>query len=195
MAITEVSICNSALGKLGSERISSLSEDSKIARACNERFSHVRDIVLYEHPWNFALVRVALSRRVDTPAFGFTYHFDLPSDCLRIIDTDLGKVPYTIEGRRLLTDASEVNALYIKRVTSAYMFTPSFAEAVALRLGADIAYLITQETAREQSLLAQYAEHLRSCRSFDAQEGTPEELLADEYTDAHIFGELWNGQI
>ena len=40
-----VDICNSALNQIGASNIISLTEDSKAARICNQRFEFVRDSV------------------------------------------------------------------------------------------------------------------------------------------------------
>ena len=47
-----VDICNGALNQLGATTILSLTEDSKNARLCNQRFTQVRDAVFRSHPWN-----------------------------------------------------------------------------------------------------------------------------------------------
>lgn len=47
-----VDICNSALNMLGGNTIISLTETSKNARLCNQRYELVRDAVFREHPWN-----------------------------------------------------------------------------------------------------------------------------------------------
>ena len=50
-----VQICNSALNQLGASSITALTENSKNARICNERYETVRDAVYRSHPWNCLL--------------------------------------------------------------------------------------------------------------------------------------------
>ena len=45
-----VQICNSALNQLGAASITSLTDNSKNARLCNERYATVRDAVFRSHP-------------------------------------------------------------------------------------------------------------------------------------------------
>ena len=45
-----VDICNSALNQIGASNIISLTEDSKAARLCNQRYTFVRDSVFRAHP-------------------------------------------------------------------------------------------------------------------------------------------------
>ena len=54
-----VEICNGALNQLGATTILSLTEDSKNARLCNQRFTQVRDSVFRSHPWNLSLIHIS----------------------------------------------------------------------------------------------------------------------------------------
>ena len=49
---SDVDICNSALNIIGDSNIIALTEDSRAARVCNQRFEFVRDSVFRAHPWN-----------------------------------------------------------------------------------------------------------------------------------------------
>ena len=42
---SDVDICNSALNMVGASNIISLTEDSRAARLCNQRFEFIRDSV------------------------------------------------------------------------------------------------------------------------------------------------------
>jgi len=80
-----VDICNGALNQLGATTILSLTEDSKNARLCNSRFTQVRDAVFRSHPWNCLQKRVELAADTTAPAWGFSYAYTLPADCLRLL--------------------------------------------------------------------------------------------------------------
>jgi hypothetical protein len=80
-----VDICNGALNQLGATTILSLTEDSKNARLCNSRFTQVRDAVFRSHPWNCLQKRQELAADTDAPAWGFSYAYTLPADCLRLL--------------------------------------------------------------------------------------------------------------
>ena len=70
MATSVIEICNNALVDLGEEPITSLADNTKAARLCNQRWPAVRDAVLRAHPWNCAvtLARLAASAgRVNNP--------------------------------------------------------------------------------------------------------------------------------
>ena len=57
-----VNMCNSALNLLGASTISSLTEDTKNARLCNQRFTPIRDRVFRSHNWNCLIKRVQLAQ-------------------------------------------------------------------------------------------------------------------------------------
>ena len=72
MATTKINIVNRALGLLGAEFISSLTEDTKAARFANELFDDTRDALFRQHPWNCCIKRASLSKTSNTPAYYFT---------------------------------------------------------------------------------------------------------------------------
>ena len=47
-----VQMCNSALNQLGAASITALTDNTKNARLCSERYPTVRDAVFRSHPWN-----------------------------------------------------------------------------------------------------------------------------------------------
>jgi hypothetical protein len=51
----------------------------------NARYTQVRDSLFRSHPWNCLQKRVALAADTATPAWGFSYQFTLPADCLRLL--------------------------------------------------------------------------------------------------------------
>ena len=107
-----VDICNGALNQLGATTILSLTEDSKNARLCNSRFKQVRDAVFRSHPWNCLQKRVEIAVDTTAPAWGFSFAYTLPADCLRllrILDYDSN---YKVEGRKILTTALLIPLLH-----------------------------------------------------------------------------------
>ena len=58
-----VDICNSALNLLGASTISALTEDSKNARLCNQRYENIRNRMFRSHAWNCLTKRVSTCKR------------------------------------------------------------------------------------------------------------------------------------
>ena len=201
MVISPVSICNSALVKLGAERLNSLTENTVQARVCNEQYEKVRDDLLASHPWNFAVSRKALAEVAgyEDPVGEYGKAFLLPSDALRILSTNLnlgmtlGEEPWEIEvdpttnQKILLCNISAVAIKYIRRVPE-QSFTTLFAELLSLRLAADIAYAITQSSTQQSNLVSLFQARIKEVRSFDAQEGSVRTVEADDFLLARLTG-------
>lgn len=133
-----VDICNKALSLLGQKSITSLDDESPEALACRIHWEQLRDEVLRSHPWNCAIKRAALNRLVDAPAFGFKYYYQLPADCLFVVSLESGDY-FKIEGRKLLTDSSAANIIYV--------FTQDDSTTYDAQLSAGFSYLLAAELA------------------------------------------------
>lgn len=180
-ATSETAICNSALIKVGASRIIDLSDNSERAVLLQEQYHKLRDEVLAAHPWNFAIKRAELAPLVATPSFGFGYQFQLPSDCLRVLETDYPPEEWNIEGSLILLDFAEVSIKYISRITAVAEFSALFAETLACRIAAEICYSITQSTSLRDALDKDYRYKLSQARSFNGQESGGDRVYADEW--------------
>tara|TARA_R100001244_G_C5149348_1_gene129386 strand:- start:488 stop:1069 length:582 start_codon:yes stop_codon:yes gene_type:complete len=166
-----VQICNSALNQLGASSITALTEDSKNARLCNERYETIRDAVYRSHPWNCLVKRVQLAQDTDTPAWGFTYQYTLPSDCLRVLQIKDYNSDYKIEGRKLLIDESDVYLIYIAIETDVNQLDILLRETISAGLAQDIAYAITSNLQVTKLMAEKYQAKLSEARHTDASEG------------------------
>lgn len=185
MAISEVTICNRALAKVGAERIISLADSNERAALCAEVYPTVRDDLLRGHPWNFAISRVALAPIMGEPLFDWGFQFQLPSDCLRVLETDLAKeAKWKVEGRRLMCDFEAVSIKFIKNVNDPSQFDANFVELLACKMAADISYSLVQSVTLRDQLIQEYERKLRLARSFDAQEGQGDRVYADTWLNS-----------
>lgn len=184
--ITEVSIANSALIKISCERIISLDDDLVRARLAKEQYPKLRDFVLEAFPWTFAQKRAALAQDSDTPAWGYTYQYPLPSDYYRITETD-GTFEHVIEGRMLLTDESSVNIKYTAIQSDPGKFTPTFAEAVSTALAADLAYPLVQSSELADRLQKQYIYMISQAKSSNSQgRGSPRDPEVSDFINSRF---------
>ena len=166
-----VDICNSALNLLGASTISALSDDSKNARLCNERYTTIRDAVFRAHPWNCLIKRVQLAQDSDTPAWGFDYQYTLPADCLRILGIKDYNSDYKIEGRKLLISESEVYLIYLAQITDVNELDVLLRETISAHLAQDIAYAITANLQVANLMAEKYQAKLSEARHADSSEG------------------------
>ena len=149
MADSEVQICNIALRRVQGESITDLeTDDSKSAALCRTFFEPTRDALLEDHPWSFALKRQLLAASTDTNLTSYLYPYVLPADpyCLRplvLLDPynlnyEQKTFPFQVEGRILYTDMINAGLKYIARVTDVVQYSPSFTDALAWRLAAEL---------------------------------------------------------
>ena len=184
-----VDICNGALNQLGATTILSLTEDSKNARLCNQRYTQVRDGVFRSHPWNCLQKRIELAADTTAPAWGFSYAYTLPSDCLRllrILDYDSN---YKVEGRKILSNTSSMKILYVARVTDPNEYDELLRETLSAALGADIAFGITSNNQTSQNMYQLFQDKLRDARFVDSTEGQniEQDLGMADVIDAGTF--------
>ena len=184
-----VDICNGALNQLGASTILTLTEDSKNARLCNSRFTQVRDAVFRSHPWNCLQKRVELAADTTAPAWGFSYAYTLPADCLRllrILDYDSN---YKVEGRKILSNTSSMKILYIGRITDPNEYDESLRETLSAALGADIAFAVTSNNQTATNMYNLFQDKLKDARFVDSTEGQnlDQDLGMSDQIDASTF--------
>lgn len=193
MSVTsEVDIANSALIKLGAERIVSLDDANNRARLVKQQYPILRDKELRGHPWKFAIKRTALAAISPKPD-GFddwNSVFMLPADNLRVIQV----VNYTTYDRwdteggiYFLSENGSATIRHIFRQTDVTKFDDNFVEVLAWSLAADIAYALTQSSAAQQSAQKSYNDALALARSFNAQQGSVQRVQAEEFTDSRRY--------
>ena len=136
---SETDICNRALSRVGEARITSLTDDTKQARACNSAYAHVRDEVLRSHPWYSAITRTTLAKLSSSPAYGYDDQYQLPSDCLRVVELYDTRLPWVVEGRKLLSDeGSPLSVRYVRREEDPNQYDSMLVSAIAARLAIEL---------------------------------------------------------
>ena len=79
---TDVSICNKALVFLGANKITSFSDASAAADACNILYKEVKASTLAMYSWTFTLGKATLAQETTSPTNEWTYQYALPNDML-----------------------------------------------------------------------------------------------------------------
>jgi hypothetical protein len=188
MASSETEIMNSALRKLGAERITAPTDANNRARLVRDAYPNVRDQLLRAHPWHFCTAYSELASVSPTPSdvFDYDYVFQLPSDCLRVLKTNLASDDdwEEIEGSRIACNISELTVKYIKKITDVTKYDSNFAEVLAYMLAADICFSLTQSASATELIQKKAKEELSLARSFNAQVGSIKVVGADSWIDA-----------
>ena len=187
MATSAVPICNSALIKVGAERIDSLSDTTKRAVIVNEQYEKSRDDLMMSHPWNFAIARLELAQSATDPVNGWDAAFTLTNNVLRVLEiNDDDSLDWAVEGGYVVTDETSCTIKYIKKITDTTLFPKIFEEVLAWKLAADICYAITQSSTLADAIYKKYELHLAKARSFDSQEGSGLAVEADDWINARL---------
>lgn len=192
MALTKIDVCNHALLKCGADTIASLdtstSTDEGViqsAKLCNILFDQALEETLRLYPWNCCMERATPVRLADTPPFGYDYQFQLPNDCLRVInvfdsvDEYDDDMQWVIEGDKILCDYGTIYLKYIAKpanvgvldalATQVLICMLALKLSVPLQLDKDWATSVTKEI---------YEIALPQARSIDTFEN--KELLLEE---------------
>jgi len=191
--LTETSLCNQALGKLGATRIGNVEDDTSIqAIQCRLIYEITRNALLRSHWWRFASDRADLVVSDTTPDFEWDYQYPLPDDFLRmksIYEDSISTTnfrSYALEGKMLLTNESEMSIRYIKKVTDVTEFDPLFTEVLILQLALKLVGPLSGGDARLQDAIQkELMVVMRQVRTLDSQESnTVGQYDLDTWNDA-----------
>lgn len=190
MAVSEVTICNKALGMLGANRILSLSEDSRNATLCNENYEIVRDGILEEYPWSFAKARISLAKDLTGPDFGYANSFTLPADFLHVLEFNGDDSEYQVEGNKILSDDGTCNLIYTKKVTDVGVFSKLFIVAFSARLAAELSIPVTNSKSTLEAMMGLYEDALDRARKIDGRQGRAKKFKSGKLTKPRHAGSI-----
>jgi len=185
---SKTQIANRALSKVGDTRVSNIETDgSERALVINEMYEQVRDALLQSYPWNFAIKRTNLALDGTSPNWGWANRYQLPSDCLALLDIKTSP-DYRVEGGYILTDnGAPLYIRYIKSVTSEGEFDAMFTEAFAAELAVESSERLSQSNTKKQILIAERDEIIKRAFANDAIADPPQSLPDDEWLLSREF--------
>lgn len=164
MAVSQVDVCNFALLKQAQDiTISSINENTKAARTFNRSWSHVRDLVLAEHSWPFALKALPLEEVLQTPFPGWAKRYAYPDGCITALAVCTeagvrmgmsvlsccyldewrsasfnGRVPFDVvhgdQSTSITTDLESAYLIFTARIEETARYPAPFVEALACKL-------------------------------------------------------------
>lgn len=204
MASSKIAICNQALGWLGGTLITSFADDSPEAKLCNANYDALRDAVLEEREWTFAVARIEPSRLVAVPKFGFSYQFQIPATVIRVLQVSNKSADYSVvgvgaersgtglgrymeiewlrEGQTILCDSEAIYARVIQQIVDTTKHTPAFDQALAARIAMDLAIPLTNSRALQQDMAAMYGEKIALAASSDGLQGRSTKIRSNSLT-------------
>ena len=195
--LTETSICNQALGRIGANQIKNVETDTSVpAIQCRLHYEQTRDSLIRSYWWRFASGRATLTEDVDTPDFEWGVQFVLPDDFMAMKSIYEGRFSdanfrnYALEGNLLLTNEDTMEIRYVKKVTDVSKFDSLFVKVFVLLLADVLIGPLAGGDAKIQKKIdnALY-ELMPSVRALDGQEtNTAGRLESGTWNDARFAG-------
>lgn len=197
MSITsKVDLCNMAIGRLGNygtiSDIDTGVDDKEII--CALWYDISRQAFLKMTMPNFAIAYKRVAQVVETPPYPFTYSYEYPSDCLKVLG--IGAIEdkrnnYTVNSNRILTDVLYSDGLplrYIKDITDVSLMSPEFKIGFSWYLAGNIALEVTQDLNKVQLIEKLLPEKLSTLSGLNAQENTPIRISHSKFKAARRNG-------
>lgn len=187
---TEIEIINSAIAKIRGKFITSLADNTTEARLAKVLYPVIRDRLLRECAPNFARKLITLGQLDETPAWGFDYIYQVPSNVMKILEVEA----YTPEQWRYLDNRVYANSTTFKceviiKVTDAEKYDAVFAETIAYSLAAEMALPLTNGAAMAKGFKEEAELLARRCRSYSSQErGSVQQPDAREWLNSRYSG-------
>ncbi len=200
MAASNVAIANLALTKLGDLRILNLTDNTKPAREVNAVFDMTRDYLQRRFSWRFCIKRANLAADSGTPLWDWSYQYQIPTDCLRILQvgqwyptpdlSDListGGQEYVLEGKYILSNqAGPLKLRYLSRVTDPVQFDTAFDMAFSAYLAYLVAEPLTASAEQKQMAYNDYRNAIKDAVIANAIENPPESLADQTWILARL---------
>jgi hypothetical protein len=184
---SKVQIANRALQKCGvTQRLGTFEDNSQEGRAIRTCYDILKAAELQANVWTFAVRRVQLSADTETPAFDYTYQFQLPADFLRLapLRPKIAEAAndYQIEGRKLLTNSpGPIPLRIVSKTADEEWFHAMFVEGLAARVAFEICEELTQSSSKKDGLASEYVKFISMAKTQNAIEKGPVQPSVDSW--------------
>lgn len=174
-----VQICNLALGRLGSRRVTSITNPATpTEQLCKDYYDAIRRSLLETGYFAFAYERAIMSTpSTEAPAWGYGYAFDIPSTVLKVwsVRRDTSghrpsmddEVEFAQVGNQIHTNESRVFVEYI--IDEKSSFSDLFVQAFQLRLASEMCMQVTENRTLQEHLEGQYERKMDEAAGHDNQ--------------------------
>lgn len=186
---SKVQIVNRALARLAQARLTSLDDNTQAGKLANDIYEDVAEETMSEACWTSTLRRATLAQSSTTPAFGYDYQYQLPTNpkCLRVIkinECKPGDIDYRIEGDKLLTNESTASILYVAHITDSESYDIDLRQAIIWRLVIEMAYMYTGQSKVVVALVDKAEKKIAQLISLNSLQGAREIINSDTFVDA-----------
>lgn len=175
--MTKLDIANAALVRTGQRLLQSLDDVTADATLVNILLDDSVREVLREAKPSAAKKRALLVQKAETPLFGYSYAYQLPSDyiggleCYDRYGNKNDEVFWQIEGDAVLSNETVLYATYVYDIEDLDLLDVSTARAISLKLAIQMAYSKTENKNLVEGLINEYEGLiLKKSKSLDAIE-------------------------
>jgi len=153
---TSLSICSDALILLGAAPISSFTEGSDGAQACDRLYPDLRDNIIANYMWSWSVQKAQLARLSTNPLDEWKYAYQLPGDMLSGVialfpnnstNQSSAKYGWEIYGDQLYTNFDKVYIDYQSTVSESKM-PVYFVRLLRTALAAELGFVITDQLSK-----------------------------------------------
>ena len=153
---TDLSICSDALIMLGASPISSFTEGTDAAQACDRLYPDLRDSLLSRYPWSWTYKKASLGRLATAPINEFKYAYQLPGNILSgvqaVFETSASNQNaindgWEIYGDQLYTDLETVFIDYQETISESKM-PVYFVHLLRNALAGELGIVITDQASK-----------------------------------------------
>lgn len=195
--MSQVSVCNQALGQLGADTITKVGQDSVEGRLCDAFYLPILFAVLNEHPWTFALEKFRINPSTEKPVFAYDTKFLLPGRILRVLHvrnddrSDMwtqNTLRWERIGQFIEADSEFIFVMGIIKIVDDSKFDPMFIQAFVARLASEMAVPLTNSRALKESFLGIYTALLTEAASAEGQQGRNKVIRSNHLTGVRRAG-------
>ncbi len=201
-SITE--IVNQAFAALGEAPVASLDDPGRNAGLAKSIYANVRDMEISRYAWNFAKSRAMLPALAFSPAFGWKHQYQVPFDCLRVLQAGPWPQPvmsefisadnraWEMEGQHIMSNLSPpMSILYLRRVEDPALYPPLFVEALVARLAVKMCERISGSSGKRELAWQEYEQAIKLAKRTDYIQLPPQRPADGEWMAAHLEAENW----
>jgi hypothetical protein len=190
--VSEVSICNQALGLLGQPAIVSLDQNNTQSRWMANNYQFIRDTVMEARMWSFAVDR-KMSTVADLDEWEISYVHQMPVEWLMVyrVFSDVGGYgpedwtisdPWMREGNTILAADSTVYLWGVKRIVDTGKFSMLFTQALAARIAADACIPLTENRQLQADMWNLYQAKMVEAGTVDSMQGLNQKIRSGNLT-------------
>lgn len=175
MAGSSLEVINDGLVRLGVPPLASLADRSAQALAAESIYGTVREALLAEHPWSFALREVELPKLQLLPEEArnsqYAFAYQLPPGCLRVLGLRSYDT-FRLAGDQLYSDDDRARLVFVLNVDE-QQWPAYFTQLVSYSFAAAVAISLTEQTTRAQMMETLAFDQKRKARSVDSSQTPP----------------------